>query len=115
MHNVNAIAEKIFSLLNITTPTLLGERAETLTYRYTDDKVVKIHRYPSSDEAQTAQYLEKMRNLYATLNGYQLHFSFPEIYEFHSLDGFFFTIERELIGTPIASIYEKLEEAVFVK
>lgn len=111
MDNDHTISEKIFSFLNITNPTLLGEGAETLTYKYTDNKVIKIHKYSSSDEAQTAQYLEKMRKLYAKLNSYQFPFSFPEIYEVHSLESYFFTVERELTGTPIATIYEQLIEA----
>jgi aminoglycoside phosphotransferase (APT) family kinase protein len=111
MNESHTAAQRILRSLNVEHPVRLGEGAETVTYTYTEEMVIKIYRYQSPDKQQTNKYLSRMQEAYKVLNAFQFSFHFPEMYEFGEQDGYFFTTEKRLTGTPVAPLYEKLAEA----
>ncbi len=110
MNESHAAAQRILQSLNVEHLVSLGGGAETVVYAYTEETVIKIYRYQSPDKQQTSKYLSRMQETYKVLSTSHFSFHFPEIYEFGEQDGYFFTIEKRLAGTPVAPLYEKLAE-----
>lgn len=108
MNQNGDVTQRIFDLLHVSKPVLIGEGAQSRVYGLSDDKVVKIQRFSSQEPDVTVRYFEKMKNVYTELSKYHLPFRLPEIHEIHHLDGYIFMIETKLTGTPASTIYGRL-------
>src|SRR5258706_12552171 len=105
MNQSGDVTQRIFDLLHISRPVLIGEGAQSRVFGYADDKVVKIQKFSSQEPDMTMRYFEKMKNLYTELSKYRLPFRMPEIHEIHHLDGYFFMIDGKLTQRPASTIY----------
>ena len=74
-------------------------------YSYTEDAVVRIYK-----SAVSMEYLNELNTIYTFLSSHNLPFDIPRLYEIHNKDGIIFQIEKRLVGTSPALVYEKLDE-----
>jgi len=105
MKAFDAIAKDILNSLHIKDPVLLGEGSESRVYSYTAERVVRIGK-----SAMTVESLQELGGIYAFLSSHALPFAMPGEYEIRQRKGVVFLIEKKLVGMPIASVYEKLDE-----
>ncbi len=101
----DAITKDILNSLHIKDPVLLGEGSESRVYSYTAERVVRIGK-----SAMTVESLQELGGIYAFLSSHALPFAMPGEYEIRQREGVVFLIEKKLVGMPIASVYEQLDE-----
>jgi aminoglycoside phosphotransferase (APT) family kinase protein len=104
MKMFSATVKELLRSLAIDTPVLLGEGSESQTYRYTNNKVVKIYKSPVS-----VAYLRDLSAVYSLLAAYNLPFAIPEMYEIRQYDEVVYLIEKWLAGRPITAVYQLLD------
>ena len=99
------ITKDILGSLHIYNPVLLGQGSESQVYGYTNDAVVRIYKSDVSIES-----LNELNTIYTFLSSHNLPFDIPRLYEICHIDDVVFQIEKRLVGTSPALVYEKLKE-----
>lgn len=86
-------------------PRLVGKGDQSWIFSYKPGKVIKVYR------KEGKEYLKSLADFEDLLSQYKLPFEFPRIYEIGSKNGLFYTIEKELKGKTLGSIFAKLSKS----
>lgn len=87
---------EILKQLNVTDAPLLGEGIEAWVYQLPENKVVRMYKSEASFEQ-----VKKMQNFYDSLNSSDVAFALPKTLSVHEYKGTMYTIDRQLLGTPL--------------
>jgi aminoglycoside phosphotransferase (APT) family kinase protein len=94
--------EKILHMFDIVPSAFIARGDQSVVYRISDEKIVKIFR------SESRIYLESLRDFERLLSEYHLPFDLPMIYEINSIGETYFTVENELKGSTLSKLFPGL-------
>lgn len=97
------IGINVMNSLGIDRPELIGKGDQAWVFKYKPGLVIKVYRNTNE------KYLESLVTFLKRLSEYGLPVSLPEIIEIGKTEGYYYGIEKELIGAPLGKIFPSLD------